>query len=113
MAAFPDFQKLYQALNARNADGALRDLTDDIDWPGAGGQGRIFGQAALKHDWTQYWSVASDRLEPKGIGVLPDGRIVVDARQVVTAPDGAVRSERKVRHTFTLRDGKIARMDVD
>jgi hypothetical protein len=35
-----------------------------------------------------------------------------DVRQVVRELDGTVLSDASVRHTFTLRDGLIARMEV-
>jgi hypothetical protein len=44
---------------------------------------------------------------------LADGRVAVEVAQVVRSLDGAVLSEAAVRHVYTLRDGLVARMDVE
>ena len=40
------------------------------------------------------------------------GRIVVDVHQIVRDLQGELLSEGDVQHVFTIRDGKIARMDI-
>jgi hypothetical protein len=52
------------------------------------------------------------RVEPERVRTLPDGRVQVHVRQIVRALDGAVLSDERVDHLYTLRQGLIARMDV-
>jgi hypothetical protein len=44
---------------------------------------------------------------------LPDGRIAVDVNQIVRNLSGQVWSDSCVRQIFTLRDGKVSRMDIE
>jgi hypothetical protein len=41
-----------------------------------------------------------------------DGRVVVDVHQVIRLLDGSVRDDRMVQHVYTIRDGLVARMDI-
>jgi hypothetical protein len=51
-------------------------------------------------------------VEPVGFSEDEEGRIVVDVDQVVRDLDGALLSEQRVQHIYTLRGGLIARMDI-
>jgi len=48
-----------------------------------------------------------------GLATRPEGRIAVEVFQAVRGLDGALLSERRVLHVYELRDGLIARMDVE
>jgi hypothetical protein len=41
------------------------------------------------------------------------GRVVIDVRQVVRGADGELLADQHVRHVYTLRDGLIARMEIE
>jgi hypothetical protein len=48
-----------------------------------------------------------------GVATRPDGTVAVDVDQVVRDLDGAVVAQDRVVHVYTLRDGRIARMDIE
>jgi hypothetical protein len=106
------FAELYRAFNAREVGQLLAHMTGDVDWPNAWEGGREVGHEAVRAYWTRQWAALDPRVEPERVRTLADGRVQVDVRQVVRALDGAVVSEARVRHVYTLRGGLIARMEV-
>jgi ketosteroid isomerase-like protein len=104
---------MYAAFNARDIDALLEQMTPDVDWPNAWEGGRVHGHAEVRDYWNRQWSAIDPSVEPVAFNVRPDGRIAVEVDQVVRGPDGAVLAEGRVVHVYTLRDGLIARMDVE
>lgn len=113
MSALPDFKRLYEAFNARDIDTILPMMSLNVDWPNGYSGGRVAGRAAVRDYWEQQWREIDPRVDPKGIGVLKDGRVALDVHQVVKDAKGAVLSDATVRHIYLLQDGLIARMDID
>jgi hypothetical protein len=104
---------LYVAFNARDADGVLAAMTDDIDWPNAWEGGRLRGKEAVRDYWLRQWAEIDPRVEPVSISERPGGAMAVEVDQVVRGLDGALLSRGRVVHVYTLRDGLVARMDVE
>jgi hypothetical protein len=113
MSAIPDFAALYRAFNARDIDTVLALMTPDVDWPNGYEGGRVLGQAAVRDYWLRQWRDIDPTVQPKGIGVLTDGRVALDVHQVVKNRQGAVLSDATVRHIYRLKNGLIAGMDID
>lgn len=106
-------QELYRAFNARDIDTVLDQMTGDVDWPNAWEGGRVRGHDAVRDYWTRQWSAIEPSVDPLAITPRADGRIAVDVAQTVRALDGSLITEGRVRHVYVLRDGLIARMDVE
>jgi ketosteroid isomerase-like protein len=51
-------------------------------------------------------------VEPIEITETADGRIAVDVHQTVRSPTGEVLADGRVGHVYTIRDGRIAHMEV-
>ncbi len=113
MAGLLRFERLYRAFNAREIDALLDEMTDDVDWPNAWEGGRLLGHEAVRDYWTRQWSEIDPTVEPVDVVTRPDGSIAVEVAQTVRALDGSVIVENRVRHVYVLRDGLIARMDVE
>ena len=105
-------RRLYAAFNARDIDGALAGMQPDVDWPNGMEGGRELGHDAVRAYWTRQFGLIDSRVEPVGFAEDEEGRVVVDVDQVVRDLDGALLSEQRVQHVYTLRDGLIARMDI-
>jgi ketosteroid isomerase-like protein len=103
----------YAAFNARDIDGALALMQPDVDWPNGMEGGREHGHEAVRAYWTRQWGLIDSHVDPLGFTELPDGRIAVDVHQLVRDLDGNVLSEERLAHVYTLRDGLIARMDIE
>ena len=106
-------KSLYVAFNARDIDGVLAATTDDVDWPNAWEGGRLHGHEALRSYWRRQWAAIDPHVEPTTITSRPDGRIAVSVHQVVRNLESELLSENDVIHVYEMRDGLIARMDVE
>ena len=107
------FRDLSRAFNAREIDTVLRHMAADVDWPNAWEGGRVVGHDAVRDYWTRQWAAIDPTVEPVSVAGRPDGRIAVEVVQTVRGLDGALIAEGRVTHVYVLRDGLIARMDVE
>jgi hypothetical protein len=102
----------YAAFNARNIDAALATMTPDVTWPKAFKGGFVQGQQAIREYWTEQWSEIDPHVEPVCFHWEDDGRVLVDARQVVRDLSGTVLADVHVGHRFTLANGLLQSMEV-
>jgi organic hydroperoxide reductase OsmC/OhrA len=106
-------RELYAAFNARDVDAVLAALAPDVDWPNVLEGSRAVGRDAVRAYWAGQFAQMDPRVEPLALRDAGDGRIAVDVHQVVRDLDGAVQAYDLVVHTYALRDGLVARMDVE
>jgi hypothetical protein len=105
-------KRLYDANDRRDFE-AFRALVDpQLIWPDLTRGGDLIGPEAVRDYWA--FNDAGIRVEitPVEVRLLDDGRIVVDANQVVWNRSGQLWSDVCVRHCYTLRDGLFWRMDI-
>jgi ketosteroid isomerase-like protein len=103
--------RAYAAFNARDIDGALAVMRPDVDWPNGMEGGRELGHDAVRAYWSRQFGLIDSHVEPESFDEV-DGKIVVQVHQVVRDLGGALLSDQRVDHVYTLRDGLIARMDI-
>jgi hypothetical protein len=103
---------MYAGFNARDIDAVLAAMTEDVDWPNAWEGGRLRGQDAVRDYWTRQWAAIDPRVEPVAIEPGAGSEVVVQVDQVVRDLNGEVMASGRVVHVYELRDGLIARMDV-
>lgn len=102
----------YSAFNARDIDAALALMTEDVNWPKASEGGTVIGKEAIRDYWTRQWAEFDPHVEPLEISEGDGGKTRLRVHQVVRNLAGDVVSDTEVIHTFTLRDGLIAAMDI-
>jgi hypothetical protein len=105
-------RRAYAAFNARDIDRALAVMHPDVDWPNGMEGGRELGHDAVRAYWTRQFGLIDSHVDPVGFSDDDQGRVVVDVHQVVRDLDGALLSEQRVEHVYTLREGLIARMEI-
>jgi ketosteroid isomerase-like protein len=112
-------KRLYDCFNARDMDGVLTVLTDDVDWANGMDGGYVHGREALREYWTRQWSMVNPQVEPVGFHRTADGAIVAEVRQSVRDLEGKPLQgqthglrDKTVGHIFRLREGKVARFDI-
>lgn len=105
--------KVYEAYNRRDFDAFSAMLAPDVDWPDQIEGGRLVGHDALRAYWVRNNRSITVDAAPVSFADLPDGRTAVDVNQIVRNLAGQVWSDSCVRQIFTLRDGKISRMDIE
>ena len=106
-------RSMYAGFNARDIDAVLAAMTEDVDWPNAWEGGRLRGHDAVRDYWTRQWAAIDPRVEPVAIEPGVSGRVVVDVDQVVRDLAGEVMASGRVVHVYEMRDGLVARMDVE
>jgi ketosteroid isomerase-like protein len=106
-------RRAYEAFSARDIEGALALMHPDVDWPNGMEGGRERGREAVRAYWTRQFGLIDSHVEPERFELEEAGRIVADVHQVVRDLEGAILSDRRVRHVFTFWDGLVARMDIE
>jgi hypothetical protein len=104
--------QIYDAFNARNIDGVLSVLTEDVDWANGMDGGYVHGREAIRAYWTDQWSTIDPHVDPITITQAEDGATVVDVHQVVRDLRGQVVLDETVRHVFRIERGLISRFDI-
>jgi hypothetical protein len=105
-------EQAYSAFNKRDIDGALALMTEDVSWPKASEGGRVVGREEIRAYWTRQWGEFDGNVEPLAITEENGGRIRVRVHQMVRNLEGNVLSDSEVLHTFTIKNGLIAAMDL-
>ena len=110
---------IYDCFNARDIDGVLDALADDVAWANGMEGGHVHGREGVRDYWTRQWAIVSPHVEPLSFGRGPDGSIVVEVSQSVRDLQGRPLQDRTHRledkavgHIFHLRDGKVIRFDI-
>lgn len=112
-------RSMYERFNARDIDGVLVALHDDVEWANGMEGGHVRGKAGVRDYWTRQLSEVSPRVDPITFDPRGDGVVVVEVRQTVydlsgrpLASQGGLHS-RVVRHVYRFDGGKVARFDID
>ncbi|MET0499243.1 MAG: nuclear transport factor 2 family protein [Steroidobacteraceae bacterium] len=112
-------QRLYDRFNARDIDGVLLALTDDVAWANGMEGGYVYGRKAIRDYWTRQWAVVDPHVEPVAVRRTEDGKIVAEVQQTVRDLEGNPiqgqahgLKDKTVGHLFTIQDGKVARFDI-
>jgi hypothetical protein len=104
--------QIYNGFNARDMEGVLALLTDDVAWANAMEGTHVHGKDAIRDYWTHQWSVIDPHVEPLKIAKAADGSLVVDVHQVVKNLEGQTLIDETVKHAFRLDDGRVQRFDI-
>ncbi len=103
---------LYEAFNRRDIEAAIAGLHPDVDWPNGMEGTRAFGWDAVRAYWNRQFGVIDSQVTPMGFSEEPDGRTVVEVRQVVRDSSGALISDGMVEHVYTFEGGLVRSMEI-
>ena len=116
---FEVLKRMYNCFNARDIDGVLGALTDDVAWANGMDGGHVHGREGVREYWTRQWAIVSPHVEPVSFDRAPDGSIVVEVRQSVRDLQGSPLQDqthglrdKTVGHVFYLQEGKVTRFDI-
>ena len=76
-------ERIYDRFNARDIDGVLTVLTDDVAWANGMDGGYVHGREAVREYWTRQWTMVSPHVEPVGFHRTAEGAIIAEVRQSV------------------------------
>ena len=112
-------KRLYDRFNARDIDGVLVALADDVAWANGMDGGHVFGREAVREYWTRQWSVVSPHVHPLGFHRDADDAVVAEVQQSVHDLEGKPLQnqmhglkDKMVGHVFRFRDGEVTRFDI-
>jgi ketosteroid isomerase-like protein len=112
-------KRIYDRFNARDIDGVLAVLADDVVWANGMDGGHVHGREAVREYWTRQWTIVSPHVEPVSFHRTADGAIIAEVRQSVRDLEGKPLQgqthglkDKTVGHVFRLREGKVARFDI-
>jgi hypothetical protein len=112
-------KRMYDCFNARNIDGVVGALTDDVAWANGMDGGHVHGREGVREYWTRQWALVSPHVEPVSFDRAPDGSIVVAVRQSVRDLQGRPLQDqthglrdKTVGHVFHFQEGKVTRFDI-
>lgn len=102
----------YSAFNARDIDGAMTLMSEDVSWPKASEGGRVVGKEEIRAYWTRQWLEFDPHVEPLEVIEKEGSTTKVKVHQLVKSLGGEVLSDSEVWHVYTITDGLIERMDL-
>jgi hypothetical protein len=112
-------ERMYDRFNARDIDGVLSELTDDVAWANGMEGGYVHGRDAVRDYWTRQWAMVSPHVEPVGFHRTADDAITAEVRQTVRDLEGNPLQgqthglkDKTVGHVFRFRAGKVACFDI-
>jgi len=112
-------KRIYGRFNARDIDGVLAVLTDDVAWANGMDGGHVHGLEAVREYWTRQWTIVSPHVEPVSFTEAADSSVVVEVQQSVRDLEGKPLQDqahglkdKTVMHVFRLQDGKVTRFDI-
>lgn len=112
-------KRMYDCFNARDIDGVLAVLADDVAWANGMDGGHVHGREAVRAYWTRQWAIVSPHVEPVSFDEAADGSILVEVQQSVRDLEGNPLEgqthglrDKTVAHIFRLQDGKVTRFDI-
>ena len=113
-------RRMYSCFNARDIDGVLAALTDDVAWANGMDGGHVHGREAVRAYWTRQWSMVSPHVEPVDFQRAADGAIIATVRQSVRDLEGRPLqgqthglTDKMVGHVFRLQHGRVVRFDIE
>jgi hypothetical protein len=112
-----DFQtilnRLYQDFNDRDIDAVLAHVHTDVTWPNGWEGGYVNGQDEVRAYWLRQWQEINPKVVPVFFQVRPGGEIAVSVHQVIKDLNGQVLSDSQIIHTYTFKEGKVAKMVIE
>jgi len=113
-------ERIYDRFNARDIDGVLTELTDDVAWANGMDGGHVEGREGVREYWTRQWSMVSPHVEPVDFHPIENGAIKARVRQTIFDLEGKPLQgqthglkDKMVGHVFRFRAGKVARFDIE
>ncbi|KQY21743.1 nuclear transport factor 2 family protein [Rhizobium sp. Root483D2] len=112
-------KRIYQSFNARDIDGVLSVLSEDVAWANGMDGGHVHGREAVRDYWTRQWAVVNPHVVPVAFDDSEDGVLAVEVIQSVFDLNGQPLEgqthglkDKTVTHIFRTEGEKIVRFDI-
>jgi hypothetical protein len=104
---------LYDRFNARDIDGVLSALAEDVAWANGMDGGHVHGREAVRKYWTRQWAVIDPHVDPVHVADPIDGSTLVNVHQVVKDLEGKVLLDETIAHRFQFEGNFVTRFDIE
>lgn len=112
-------REIYDRFNARDINGVLAALAEDVAWANGMDGGHVHGHEEVRDYWTRQWAVVSPHVEPIAFQQTEDGAIAVEVIQSIFDLNGRPLSgqthglkDKSVMHIFRMEGDKVKRFDI-
>jgi len=106
-------RRLYDRFNARDIDGVLSSLVENVAWANGMDGGHVHGREAVREYWTRQWAAIDPHVDPVHVGDPIDGTTRVEVHQVVKDLSGKVLLDETIAHVFKIENGFVSRFDIE
>ncbi|MBY3530988.1 nuclear transport factor 2 family protein [Rhizobium laguerreae] len=112
-------KRIYHSFNARDIEGLLTVLSDDVAWANGMDGGHVHGRKAVRDYWMRQWAIVSPHVEPVAFETTKNGAVAVEVIQSVFDLNGHPLEgqthglkDKTVTHIFRMEGEKIVRFDI-
>lgn len=106
--------QLYEAYNGRAFDRCVSMMADDVAWPNEAEDGVLQGREAVRAYFTDVTASVRAHYDLISLHTEADGRVCALCRQTIaSAADGSLWSSTRILHRYTLRGGRVTRMESE
>lgn len=112
-------KRMYDRFNARDINGVLAVVADDVAWTNVMDGGHVHGREAVREYWTRQWTIVSPHVEPVSFDKVANSSIVVKVQQAVRDLEGKPLhdqthglKDKTVEHIFRFQEGKVTHFDI-
>ena len=110
---------MYDRFNARDIEGVLAALADDVVWANGMDGGHVHGHEGVRDYWTRQWAIVAPHVEPIMFQQTEDGAVAVEVIQSVFDLNGQTLSgqthglkDKTVVHVFRMDSDTDKRFDI-
>ena len=105
-------ESLYDLFNARDIEGVLSNLSENVIWANGMENTHVHGREAVREYWTHQWLAINPQVSPLKVITNGDSSILVEVHQIVHDLDGKLLLDEKIGHVFRVEGGQIKRFDI-
>jgi hypothetical protein len=105
-------KELYALFNARAMDRLLASMDPEVVWANGMDGGYVHGREGVRAYWTRQWSIIDPHVEPETFSSGEAGTVEVGVHQVVRDLKGELLVDKRLTHSFQLKNGIVTRFDI-
>lgn len=106
-------KQAYNSFNKRDIDAVLLLMDEHVEWPNGWEGGYVYGHDEVRHYWTRQWKEINPTVTPVSFTERENGQVEILVHQLVKDLQGNVLLDGRVKHIYTLENGKIKRMEIE
>ena len=103
----------YRSFNARDIDGVLSLMDENVHWPNGWEGGYVEGHDEVRDYWTRQWEELNPNVQPVSFKKNAKGEIEVEVHQVVKDMKGNILADDVVKHVYVIEDDLIRSMEIE